>query len=309
VYNPVHGHYVTLNKQRIFLGNHYDAYKRYWTEGAASFSDHGFLWASTNLTDWRPTMVQFEEGAEFDEENWARHGYIGANEADASVNIELLENGDVIFPVGAKMLSCCRTLGLDVQRVFPSCPQIMQGLIVVRGTWDADAGHYRLSYSRPVVISDLVSSRGVDEPTIIALRSGRIVVVFRGSNQISLAWHTRIEKDTPAHKWFTFSDDGGQTFTDPVPWHHDNREVFYSPSTISCFMRSTLTGKAYWFVNITGPKAYANAPRYPLVMAEVDEQTGFLRRATQAVIDDRNPDRDAEKLQLSNFSLLEDRET
>ena len=108
-------------------------------------------------------MVQFEEGAEFDEENWDRHGYIGANEANASVNIELLENGDVIFPVGAKMLSCCQILGLDVQRVFPSCPQIMQGLIVVRGTWDADAGHYHLSYSRPVVISDLVSSRGVGE--------------------------------------------------------------------------------------------------------------------------------------------------
>ena len=43
VYNPVHGHYVILNKQRIFLGNHYNTYKRYWTEGAASFSDHAFL--------------------------------------------------------------------------------------------------------------------------------------------------------------------------------------------------------------------------------------------------------------------------
>ena len=86
-------------------------------------------------------------------------------------------------------------------------------------------------------------------------------------------------------------------------------EVFYSPASISYFLRSTRTGKAYWFGNITGPEAYGNHPRFPLVMAEVDEETGFLKKGTKTVVDDRDPETDSPQLQLSNFTLLEDRET
>jgi hypothetical protein len=44
-------------------------------------------------------------------------------------------------------------------------------------------------------------------------------------------------------------------------------------------------------------------------MAEVDEVTGFLKHDTFTVIAGRDPETDAEQLQLSNFSLLDDRET
>ena len=94
-----------------------------------------------------------------------------------------------------------------------------------------------------------------------------------------------------------------------MPWHYDNSEVFYSPASISLFLRSAKNGKAYWFGNITGPETYGSAPRYPLVMGEVDEETGFLKKDSYTVIDDRNPELDSEKLQLSNFYLLDDRET
>ena len=104
-------------------------------------------------------------------------------------------------------------------------------------------------------------------------------------------------------------DDGGAIWAEPVPWHFDNSEVFYSPATISRFLRSRRNGRVYWFGNITGPEAYGNRPRYPLVMAEVDELTGFLKRDTFTVIADRDPETDSEQLQLSNFSLLDDRET
>ena len=52
-----------------------------------------------------------------------------------------------------------------------------------------------------------------------------------------------------------------------------------------------------------------NSPRYPLQIVEVDELEPSFRKETVTVIDDRNPDHDSEFLQLSNFSLLEDRET
>lgn len=51
-----------------------------------------------------------------------------------------------------------------------------------------------------------------------------------------------------------------------------------------------------------------NSPRYPLVIAEVDETTGALRRSTVTAIDDRQPDQ-GPAIQFSNFSLLENRES
>jgi len=309
VYNRLHGHYVALNMQRLFLENHHESYKKFWGEGKKTFTDHCFLWVSKDLKDWKWQQVKYEDGTDFSEDDWGREGYVNINEAYSGCNLEVLENGDIIFPVGANVMSCCRILGIDVNDVFPSCPQIMNGLIVSRGRWNEAEEKYYLAPSKPAVISDLKSSRGIDEPTIMPLKSGRIIVVFRGSNVMSKGWNTRIQKGTPAHKWYTFSDDGGKAFTEPVPWHYDNGEVFYSPASISQFLRSTKNAKVYWFGNITGPEAYGNSPRYPLVMAEVDEQTGFLKRETYTVIDNRDPKKESEALQLSNFGLLEDRET
>jgi hypothetical protein len=52
-----------------------------------------------------------------------------------------------------------------------------------------------------------------------------------------------------------------------------------------------------------------NAPRYPLVIAEVDEATATLRKQTVTAIDDRDSEKHDFNYQLSNFSLLENRET
>jgi hypothetical protein len=309
VYDPVHGHAVALTMQRLFLENHHESYKKYWGKGESTFSDHTFLWVSRDSRAWTPQLVKYEEGADFDDADWARADYVNRNRAYYGCNLEVLPNGEVIFPVGAAMTSCLRILGVDAREVFPSAAEIMYGLIVVRARWDAARGCFDFTPSRPVVISDLKSSRGCDENIVLVLRSGRIIVVFRGSNVISEGWRTRIQKGTPAHKWYTFSDDGGKTFSDPVPWHFDNGEVFYSPATISAFLRSRKTGKAYWFGNMTGAEAYGNGPRYPLVMAEVDEQTGFLKRQTVTVVDDRDAATESDKLQLSNFTVVEDRET
>ena len=309
LYSPAHDHYVAMNMQRLFLEEHDEAYRKFWREARRTFIDHSFVWVSRDLADWRSQLVKYEEGPDFSDDDWASARYIDTNPAYAGSNMEVLDNGDILFPVTANVLACCRVLGLDVNEVFPSCPQIMSGLIVLRGRWNESQRVFAFEPSRPVVISDLKSSRGSDEALVLTLESGRIIAVFRGSNVISEGWNTRIQKGTPAHKWYTFSDDHGKTFSDPVPWHFDNGEVFYSPATISRFLRSTRTGKAYWFGNITGPEAYGNAPRYPLAMAEVDEETGFLKRDTHTVIDDRDPEVESERLQLSNFGLLEDRET
>jgi len=74
-------------------------------------------------------------------------------------------------------------------------------------------------------------------------------------------------------------------------------------------IRSSKNNKLYWIGNINNVPPNGNSPRYPLQIVEVDEKNPSFIKETVTVIDDRNPSRDSEFLQLSNFSLLENRET
>lgn len=307
-YNSKHSHFVSIGMRRIFFGGHEEAYKQLWDGGNAGFVDHCLLAIRRDSEkDRNMELVKYEQGADYDPDNWRDTAYLLNNGAYFGNGVEVLDNGEIIFPIAADIVSCCRILGLDVNEVFPSCPNIMKGLIIVRGRFNESRGHYDLSFSRPVVISDLKSSRGVLEPDVVMLPSNRIVAIFRGSNVESEKWNTRIEPGIPAHKWYCYSDDGGKTFTDPVPWHFDNREVFYSGSNIHQFVRSIKNGKVYWIGNISDHNTYGNHPRYPLVIAEVNDR-GLLKRETMTIIDTRS-EGDGELLQLSNFSILQDRES
>ena len=88
---------------------------------------------------------------------------------------------------------------------------------------------------------------------------------------------------------------------------YDDGSDFYSPSSIHRMIRHSVTHRLYWLGNISATPPHGNSPRYPLVMAEVDEGMAALRKGTVTAIDDRQPDQG--DIQFSNFSLLEDRET
>lgn len=307
-YNPRYGHFVSLGMRRIFFGGHKKAYERFWGRGEAGFVDHSLLAVRRDGSDTRAVdLVKYEAGADYDPENWRDPAYTDHNRAYFGCGVEVLDSGEILFTICANVRACCRILGLDVNAVFPSCPDIMCGLIVARGSFNEARGNYDLTFARPVVISDLLSSRGVNEPSAVQLPSGRILAVFRGSNVENANWKTRIEPGTPAHKWYCWSDDGGRSFTDPAPWHFDDREVFYSASTIAQFIRSARNGRLYWIGNISDHTACGNHPRYPLVIAEVNDR-GLLVKDTLTVIDTRG-EGDGEQLQLSNFCILQDRET
>lgn len=309
IWNPVYGHYVSTGYQRIFLGGHQKAYENYWKYGKDAFVDHILIVVrKEGCEEYSPDLVKYEDGADYNPEDWRNPEYLNNNRGIYGYpGPDILENGDIIFPIEASILSCCRILGLDINELFPSCPDIMNGLIIVRGKFNKETGKYDLSFSRPIVISDLKSSRAVNEPTAIMLPSGRILAVFRGSNVESKNWNTRIEPGTPCHKWYCYSDDGARTFTEPVPWHFDDREVFYSSATCSTLVRSIKNGKVYWIGNISGHTTCGNYPRHPLVIAEVNDR-GLLIKDTLTTID-RREERDSDLIQLSNFSILQDRET
>ena len=64
----------------------------------------------------------------------------------------------------------------------------------------------------------------------------------------------------------------------------------------------------YWLGNICDKPPRGDHPRYPLVIAEVDETLPALKIDTVTAIDDRQPGQ-SEQITFSNFCLLEDRET
>jgi hypothetical protein len=172
------------------------------------------------------------------------------------------------------------------------------GSLCFIGRWDREAGDYRWKAGQRVSISPDLSSRGLMEPEVAELKSGRILVVWRGSDT----------PKTPGRKWFSMSSDAGLTLSPVKEWTCDDGSRFYSPSSYHRMIRHSVTGKLYWIGNICPQPPRGNRPRYPLVIAEVDEDTPALKKSTLTVIDDRQPDQ-GKDIQYSNFSLLEDRET
>lgn len=190
LYDPRSGRFVTCGMQRYFIGGHVEAYRKEWGEGGDDVRDHCYLISQKPGEEAEYQLLRFEECDEYDLANPRNRDYLYKSNAYFG-DIRFASNGDLLIPIGASIGACCRILGIDVNEVFPSCPQIMCGMILVRARWNGSA--YELSYSKPVVLNDLQSSRGVCEPCVAQLTSGRIIVAIRGSNVRSPAWKTRID--------------------------------------------------------------------------------------------------------------------
>jgi len=170
--------------------------------------------------------------------------------------------------------------------------------LVLVGTWTPD-GHLRWQASQRVQGDPARSTRGMIEPTLAEFPDGRLLLVMRGSNDR--------RPELPGFKWYARSRDGGHTWTLAVPWTYTDGAPFFSPSSCSQLIPWS-DGRLLWMGNLTSTNPRGNAPRYPLVLAEVDSDTGLLIRDSVSVIADRQPG-EPEDLTLSNFYARWDRET
>ncbi len=292
-----------------YLNGHNVGYFAMWEKGEDNFRTHAYFTFKRPSGEIVRRMFEFEEGgADYDPENPRNPAFIDKNRALAG-NIKLLPDGDFAVELWLTMTLCCKIAGVDVITYFPSCPNLQFGLVYARGHWNPDKEDFDFTYSAPIMLSDAESSRGMMEPALEILPSGRWLVVFRGSNMSYDVWNTRINPCAPSFKWYTYSDDGGKTFVPSMPWHFDTREVVYSPASISHFFRAKKNGKLYWIGNVIDEpwRIDGNDPRWPLQICEVDEKYGHLIKDTLTVIDTL---RDGQtNVELSNFGLLEDKET
>ena len=244
--------------------------------------DHGRTWSA-------PVPLRYEAGDDFDPKAplnpsflQRNHGYFGNN---------------IIRRSDGTLLTAVAHANAPGDPANDRRPWRMGSLCFI-GQWDAVRGNHTWTPGRRVEISPDVSSRGLMEPEVAELKDGRVLVIWRGSDTPT----------TPGRKWFSVSADGGRTLAEPAELRYDDGTRFFSPSSIHRLIRHSATGKLYWLGNISVLPPRGNSPRYPLIIAEVEETTPALKRATVTAVDDRQPGT-AASLQLSNFSLLENPET
>lgn len=270
IYDPVAKRTYRFSMVRQWPG--LPCYTFDWKSGRHPMVEHVFV----SENDGPPRLLRYEDGADYDPAQPFDPAYLNANKA------YLGGNPPSFAPDGTVYLPVCLTT-----------PE-RTGVILFRR--DPGTGEWRPSNRRS--ISPNLSSRGLLEPEAAVLRDGRILIIARGSNTST----------TPGRKWRILSEDGGTTLGPVEELRYDDGSRFYSPSSYHRFLRSSRNGKLYWFANITPGPPRGNHPRYPLCIAEIDEERAAVRKDSQMVLDTRRAG-DPETLQLSNFSLLEDRAT
>jgi hypothetical protein len=168
---------------------------------------------------------------------------------------------------------------------------------VVIGEWNGRG--YRWHMTKALKGDPGRSTRGLVEPTIIPLQGKRWLMVLRGSND---------RKPTMlSHRWYSLSEDDGETWRPAETWTYTNGEPFFSPSACSQLLKHS-SGRIFWLGNISAENPRGNRPRYPFWIGEVNPSNGLLRKETLRKIDDRQAGED-EVLMLSNFYAREDRYT
>ena len=211
---------------------------------------------------------------------------------------------DISYGENSAMLSFCKPVKIKGKILLPVAVKYPESTFLSAacfiGEWEN--GHIEWTMSNVLEISPELSTRGIYEPTISELKDGRLIMVMRGSNGGGYGKVSSV----PSYKWYSFSNDGGETWSrDVKPWTYSNGENFFSPSSGSRLIRNSKNGILYWIGNITPENPQGNLPRYPLVIAKVDEVSGCLLKESIRTIVDKK-DNQSENIQFSNFRVYED---
>jgi len=295
LYDPVAGLHVSIWWSITTLKTAPKKHRYYSHAWYRLSEDDGRTWS-------RPGQLRYETGPEYDFDRPYDTSFLARNLATVHAHCAMLHsNGTlVVAAVGVKIPEGDGDpdpSGKYGSYDKPARCRDLGGACFV-GRWDKQERVYDWKRGNCVWLPRSVVSRGFMEAAIAELHDGRVLVVYRGTGTA----------EAPGRKWYAVSSDGGMTLSEVQELKYDDGTRFYSPSSYHRMLRSSATGRLYWTGNICPEPPRGNAPRYPLVIAEVDEDVPALRRSTVTVVDDCLQS-DSKDLQLSNFSLIENRRT
>jgi len=244
---------------------------------------------------WTKTEYLVQDGAGYDHDNYAEGIVYGKRMADyPGTGMIKLASGRWLMPYQTSPLD---ETGQQFYNPHGAYGFFNTGVFI--GTWNGSADDLVWEKGQELTISADLSSRGLTEPGLVQLRDNRIVMTMRGSN-------SKID-DRKGVKWISVSEDEGRTWTNPKELTFDDGSTMYSPASMNRLIRHS-NGRIYWSGNIVPRNPAGNMPRYPLQVAELDEETLTIRKDTVQVIADKE-EGDYEDIQFSNYGMYEDRVT
>jgi hypothetical protein len=295
-YDPVSNLFLRINFQRICHGDGADVMQNQRFKTDVKWDHNLWLTSDNDGESWsKPRLLKYESGAEFNYEKWNNEKFLKNNQLYGSYTLIPLSNGTVIYPAN---MPC------EIEDDQGDC--FVSGIRCFIFKWNKEKKDYEIELSKPVGVPHRVSGRGLTEPSIAQLKDGRLVMTMRGSTSTS-PQHPQIKVESPGRCWRAISEDYGKTWSQVSDWRFDNGGQFYSPGAFAKLLRHS-SGKLFWVGNITPEPPEGELPRYPLYIAEVNEDKVALIRSTLTMIDTRKPE-EPEEVQLSNFKIFENRES
>lgn len=283
--DPTRDVLVTMFQEAILPTDNPLEGMKYWTLHYALSRDGG-------KTSYHEGPI-VHKGTEYSREHPLPNVWVGKNSAmigDTTCVPIRIRTGEILQPIQIT------PIGPDGEYYNPGGGYTYHDSAVLIGQWN-DAGTLDWELSNLVKGDPTRSTRGMLEPTIIEAPDGRILMVIRGSNDR--------ESHLPGYRWHAVSTDHGRTWSPPKPWTYTGGEAFFSPSSCSRLLCHS-SGRICWIGNISPLNPRANAPRYPLVIGEVDPESLLLKRDSLLTIEDRRPG-EPDWTALSNFHVREDR--
>lgn len=276
-YDPNNGHLVLMGNEGLLRNDHpLDGQTNYYPIYRVS-RDGGRSWL------FEDRVIQ--TGKTYTKEHPFKGVWVGSNSLTVSNSLTSRSDGAVVVPVQISHA------GSDGKLFRPPGAYTYLDAAVLIGTWRQD-GRILWQLSQRLNLPPEQSLRGIFEPTVVEMPDARMLMVCRTNS---------------GRKWFSISSNGGLSWTAPDVWRYTDGTLFYSPSSISRLIRHS-TGGYFWIGNISPRHPRGNAPRYPLVIARVDQKSLRLVRKSVTTIDSRRSN-DPAGLQLSNFCVHEDRQT
>ena len=299
--DPESGKLVQFLFQRILIGEGTEALKKIYSQEAPTYFDHNFYQISEDegRTWGEPHQLRYEDGPPFDPDDWGNDDYLRTNRMYGGYGAVATREGPIVYSAAE----------LPLEITDRGEKETVAAVRCFIGKWRKATNRVEWELSDPIYVPHRISGRGLQEPCMAQLSDGRLFLVMRGSNEVLKSDPWKGEVESPGRKWMSLSEDGGGTWTPVTDLRYDTGEPFYSPGTFAKMHRHSRTGKLYWFGNITPAPPDGGRPRYPLYIAEVEESIPAIKKETLTVIDDRDPNKDPELVQFSNFELFEHPET
>ena len=241
--------------------------------------------------NWTEPRQVIDSRPEYNETNWAPGVVYGVQGARAAGQHVFLPDGTLV-------------IFLDVmQPEKPSSfPEKDAGYYITtfyaqgRLTENRDTVEWR--FGEPISVEFPNSTMGCCEQVLAWLGGTRLFNTMRcqGSEKYSI-YSTR---------YTTLSEDGGITWSDPVPLAYDDGNTVWTSTSPHQFFPSPETGKTYVIANILPGPVHRQRPRYSLAVAEFDTERLCVLRDTVQVIQDL-PWGAPESCGYTNFGMYAER--